>query len=105
MITENDILGFVPYPPSWTTEQVAKRGVYLLAKVVTLLFLACLAGPKAYMCSKDGNKDGRLDVQERLVELVAQVLQRLRRGVGGVHGHAMARRVDVVAGSSRDGSQ
>ena len=63
MITENDILGFVPYPPSWTTEQVAKRGVYLLAKVVTLLFLACLAGPKAYMCSKDGNKDGRLDVQ------------------------------------------
>ena len=46
---DNEILSCF-YPSSWASSASTRRGIMLLAKVVTLLFICCLAAPEMYLC-------------------------------------------------------
>lgn len=43
---------------SWESSAAAKRGVALLAKVITLLFVCCLSAPDVYLCPELLDDDG-----------------------------------------------
>ena len=44
---------------SWESSAAAKRGVALLAKIITLLFVCCLAAPDEYLCPELLDDDGK----------------------------------------------
>ena len=55
MKSDNELLSWF-FPGSWTSSLSARRGILMLAKIVTLLFLCCLAAPSQYLCPSDNDK-------------------------------------------------
>ena len=46
---DNELISFF-FPATWDSTSSARRGIMLLAKVITLLFICCLAAPEMYLC-------------------------------------------------------
>ena len=49
---DHDIISLL-YPGGWTSQLLAKRGMLLLSKIITVLFVQCLKSPLKFSCPDD----------------------------------------------------
>ena len=64
---ENELVSFFDCAAWVDSEGSSQRGIAFLAKVITMLFLCCLAAPNAYLCPDDGSGAGSLGVSPPMV--------------------------------------